>query len=179
MNPARLLAVLALSLGLPAVAAGQASVNVQAAGGTHIHAGGSGASIAIGFQPHERWEFVIGAERLHVPTDVERHGTGFSATRGGTTEFISGEIRVVPLTINRLSPYVLFSAGRGRSRPNVNEIFSTPVENDAWLWFGGGGVRVALASRLSAFADVRWGIQGELDSVFALVPVRAGVVWRF
>jgi hypothetical protein len=83
------------------------------------------------------------------------------------------------LTSNRISPYVLISAGRGVSRPNVNEFFSDPVTNNAGLLFGGGGVRVAVVSRLSAFADIRLGYQGERDSIYALMPVRGGVAWRF
>jgi hypothetical protein len=61
----------------------------------------------------------------------------------------------------------------------VNDRFPTPVSNDAWLVFAGAGARVALTGRLSGFADVRAGVQGELDSAFLLVPLRIGLVWRF
>ena len=43
----------------------------------------------------------------------------------------------------------------------------------------GGGVRVAATERLSVFADMRVGIQGELDTIRLLLPVRGGVAWRF
>jgi hypothetical protein len=63
-------------------------------------------------------------------------------------------------------------AGRGISRPNVNEIFTDPVDNDAFLWFGGGGVRVAVAGGLSAFADVRIGFQTERECAGVLTKDR-------
>lgn len=103
----------------------------------------------------------------------------FSATRGGTTTFISGEVRFLFFTFNRGSPYALASAGYGKSRPNVNDIFPDRVTNDATLVFFGGGVRIAVTERLSAFADIRFGIQGERDSIIGLTPVRGGVAWRF
>jgi hypothetical protein len=179
VNARLLFAVSALSLVLPALAAGQGAVSVRAAVGTHVADGGNSQSIAIGFLPNERWEILISAERFHVPTEVRRFSGGFSARRGGTTKFISGEVRFAFLTSNRISPYVLISVGRGVSRPNVNDIFTEPVTNNAGLLFGGGGVRVALASRLSAFADVRLGYQGERDGIYSLMPVRGGVAWRF
>jgi hypothetical protein len=179
MNGGLLFAVSALSFVMPAAAAGQGPVRVQAAVGTHISDGGNSQSIAIGFLPDERWEILISAERFHVPTEVRHFNRSFSARRGGTTRFISGEVRFVPVTFNRISPYLLISAGRGISRPNVNNIFPDPVTNDALLLFGGGGFRLAVASRLSAFADIRFGFQGERDSIYSLMPVRGGVAWRF
>jgi hypothetical protein len=179
MNVGRLFAISALSLVIPVVAAGQGRVTVQAAVGTHVSDAGHSQSIAIGFLPDERWEILIRGERFHVPTKVKRTSTSFSARRGGTSTFVSGEVRFMFLTSNRISPYALISFGRGVSRPNVNEFFPDPVTNDAFLLFCGGGVRVAVASRLSAFADVRLGYQGERDSIYGLMPIRGGVAWRF
>jgi hypothetical protein len=166
----------------PAFAAGQEAndrVTVQGAVGGLMLDWGTSQSIAVGFIPNERWELLIGAERLHVPTEVSHFSSGFSVSRGGTTEFVSGEVRFVPATFNRISPYVLLSVGRGISRPNVNEYFSDPVKNDAVLWFGGGGARVAVASHLSVFADVRFGFQTEREGFYPFLPVRGGVAWRF
>ena len=166
----------------PAVATGQearARVSVKGAAGGLMLDGGNSQSIAIGFLPSQRWEISISAERLHVPTDVRHFSNGFSVRRGGTARFISGEVCFVPIKFNRISPYVLVSAGRGISRPNVNEHFTEPVENDALLWFGGGGVRVALASHLSVFADMRVGFQTEREGVYGFLPIRGGVAWRF
>jgi len=77
---------------------------------------------------------------------------------------------------------VLAGAGRGRSRPNVNEHFPDSVSNDAVLFFGGGGVRVPLPGRFSLLADARFVLQAEDNedaSVYLFLPVRAGVAWRF
>ena len=38
---------------------------------------------------------------------------------------------------------------------------------------------MAVTERLSAFADMRAGIEGERDTIFLLLPVRGGVAWRF
>ena len=92
---------------------------------------------------------------------------------------MSGEVRFVPVTFGRTSPYVLASLGYGTSRPTVNETFPDRVENDAWLLLFGAGARIGLTRRLSAFADVRVGIQGELDVISLLVPIRAGLAVRF
>jgi hypothetical protein len=180
MNARALFTVAVLSFLTPAVARGEeAAVSVQGAAGSLFFDRGNSQSVAVGFLPDEHWEILVSGERLHVPTEVTRSSAGFSASRGGTTKFISGEVRFVPATFNRISPYLLVSAGRGISRPNVNEFFRDRVENDALLWFGGGGVRVAVASRLSAFVDMRIGFQTERDTIYGFLPVRAGVAWRF
>lgn len=178
MDARALFAVSVLSLAAPALAAGQgtgARVSVQGAAGTHLNAGGHSLSVSLGFSPHERLDLLISGERIHVPAEMTR----FGATRGGTSTFISGEVRFAPVTFDRVSPYVLASMGRGQSRPTVNDLFPNRVTNDAWLLFVGGGVRVPLTAHLGAFADMRSGIQGELDTIFLLLPVRAGIAWRF
>ncbi|MGD9903946.1 MAG: outer membrane protein [Dehalococcoidia bacterium] len=142
--------------------------------GTHLNAGGDAESVAAGLAIG-RVDLLVGAERLHIPTDE----SSFGATRGGTSRFVSGELRGAPFTFGRTSPYVVVGAGRGTSRPTVNERFPVAVANDAWLFFAGAGARVALTRRLSAFADLRASIQGELDTVFLLVPLRGGLAWRF
>ena len=137
MNARVLFAVGVLSFAAPTVAAGQGAgtrVSVQGNVGTHINAGGDNQSVSVGFSPHERLDILLSAERLHLPTEVTR----FGATRGGTSTFVSGEVRFVPVTFNRISPDVLASAGRGISRPNVNDIFPDRVTNDVWLLFVGG-----------------------------------------
>jgi hypothetical protein len=183
MNARVLFAVSVLSLVAPSVAASQGTgtrVSVQGAVGTDISAGGDSQSVSIGFSPNERLDILISAERFHWPTEVTRSDTtNVSATRGGTTRFISGEARFVLFTFTRISPYVLASAGRGISRPNVNDLFPDRVTNDATLLFFGGGARIAVTARLSAVADLRFGIQGERDSIIGLAPLRGGVAWRF
>jgi hypothetical protein len=176
-------ALVALSVIAPAVAHAQdTGVTVQGAFGTLLNGGGTDASLGVGFWPRDRIGLIIGVDRIHLPTTVERYEHGFGATRGGTSTFVSGELRVVPLRIHRVSPYVLAGAGFGSSRANVNERFPGPVDSyrSAEL-FAGGGIHVPVSPHLSLFADVRATLQLE-DSesgVYLFVPVRGGVTWRF
>lgn len=163
---------------LPATASGQGTglgVTVQAAAGTHLNAGGDTQSIAVGLSPSSRVDLLISGERIHLPFERSQ----FGVTRGGAARFVSGEVRVFPVTFGRTSPYALASLGWGRSRPTVNDVFPNRVTNKAWLLLFGAGARVTLTRRLSAFADVRAGVQGELDVIALLVPIRAGVAFRF
>lgn len=174
----RLFVVAAVASALmPATAWGQGTglgATVQASAGTHLNAGGDTQSIAAGLS--SRWvDLLVSGERIHLPTERG----AFGATRGGTARFVSGEVRVFPVRFGRTSPYALASLGWGTSRPTVNDVFPDRVSNKAWLLLFGGGARVALTTRLSAFADVRVGIQGELDVIALLVPIRAGVAFRF
>jgi hypothetical protein len=175
MNARVLFASAVLSLLAPALSAAQGAVSVHGSAGTLVNESGNNQSVSVGFSPHERWDLLINAERIHLPTEV----TGSSATRGGTSTFVSGEVRFLPLTRSRFSPYVLASVGGGKSRPNVNDLFPGEVTNDVWLMFFGGGANIPVTTRFSLFADVRAGIQGERDTIFLLVPVRGGITWRF
>jgi hypothetical protein len=78
-----------------------------------------------------------------------------------------------------VSPYALAGVGRGISRPNVNDLFPDRVTNDVTLLFAGGGVRVPVTEQLSAFADMRFVIQGERGETGVFLPVRGGLTWRF
>jgi hypothetical protein len=175
----QLLVVAAAAAALvPVPAAGQTSgvrVTVQAAAGTHLNAGGDTQSLAVGLSPSQRVDLLVSVERSHLPTER----SAFGATRGGTATIVSGEIRYFPVTFGRTSPYALVSVGRGKSRPTVNDLFPDPVTNDAWGVLFGAGARVAFNRRLSAFADVRIGVQGELDVVGLRVPIRAGLAFGF
>ena len=130
-------------------------------------------------RPAGEIDFLVSVERSHLPTEVTGSNNSVGVTRGGTVKFVSGEIRVAFFEPDRTSPYMLAGAGRGVSRPNVNEIFPNPVRNDATLFFTGGGVRIPVSDHLSVFADVRFVIQIELDSAILLTPVRGGLAWRF
>jgi hypothetical protein len=184
MNARLLFAVTVLSFVAPAVAAAQGAgtgLSVQGAVGTLIKGGGNGQSLSLVFSPGERIEFLVSAERMHLPTEVNRYENGFGVSRGGTTAFISGEVRFLPFTFNRVSPYVLGGAGRGTARPNVNDFFPDRVTHDATVLFAGGGVRVPVTGHLSAFADMRCVLQLDTSEtgVFGFLPVRGGLAWRF
>jgi len=179
-----LVAVSVLSFVAPTAAAGQESgrFSVQGAFGSHLNAGGNTESVSLGFWPGARIGILVSGERTHVPTVVTRSDHGFGATRGGTAMFISGELRVSFFASRRVSPYGFGGAGRGTSRPNVNDIFPGPVPTGgAAALFGGGGVRVAIAGHLSTFVDMRFLLQVENTEgdVLLLLPVRVGLAWRF
>ena len=177
---ARLLLVSVALLFAPAAAAAQDTpVSIHGAAGTNLTGGGHSVSASLGLAAGQHVEFLISAERNHLPTDVDRFVDGFSATRGGTTTFVSGEVHFVPLTFRRISPYGLVGIGRGTSRPNVNELFPDVVENDATMFFAGGGVRFPVTNRFSAFVDVRFVMQEEAGELGAFNPIRGGVTWRF
>jgi hypothetical protein len=180
--------VLAAVVVLGMAAAGSAAadeaaspISVHGGAGVQASAGGSSQALSVGFSPSARLEFLVSAERIHLPTDVTRYEHGYAATRGGTTTFISGEVRFTPLTVDRVSPYVLAGAGRGTSRPNVNDLFPDSSRSDAGLLFAGGGLYVPLAGHLSAFADLRFVLQVDRSEsgVFLFLPVRGGLAWRF
>jgi hypothetical protein len=100
--------------------------------------------------------------------------------RGGTFLLGSAELRFAPRGRGRVGPFAVAGFAAGVSRPNVNEVFPTPVTNGARAVFGGGGLLVPLAQRLNAFADVRMLIGAEgSEGIVAVAPVRAGVAWRF
>jgi hypothetical protein len=177
-----LFAFAVLSFVAPAVTLGQEAgtrVGVQGAFCSHINGGGNSQSLSVGFSFGERIGLLVSAERSHLPTEVTRYEHGYGATRGGTTRFISGEMRFSPFRFGRVVPYALAGAGRGISRPNVNDLFPDPVTNDARLLFAGGGVRVPLTEHLSGFADMRFVIQGERGEAGVFLPIRGGLAWRF
>ncbi|MGH7556130.1 MAG: hypothetical protein ACREMQ_24265, partial [Longimicrobiales bacterium] len=108
-----------------------------------------------------------------------RYPSGFAATRGGTLRVVSGEVRFDLLSGRRFSPYVLVGAGRGVSRPNVNDVFTDRVRNDLTVVFAGTGVRVPLGRNVSVFGDIRFGLAAERDVVMPILPVRGGVALHF
>ena len=182
MKARSLIASLVLSLVVPVGAAAQdrdSRVSLHGSAGALINETGTNQAISVGFWPNARVGILISAERLHVPTETTTYENGFSRRRGGTTTFLGGEIRWLPLSAHRVSPYVLAGIGRGVSRPNVNEFFPDEVSNDAMLMFGGGGIHIPVNSHLNVFADARFMLQVEEDAPYLFVPVRGGISWRF
>jgi hypothetical protein len=154
---------------------GGPGITIEGAVGTPLSTGGHDASIALGLQLGERLTLLGGAERLYWPT--QRNGAGY--TRGGTVSFANAALRVTLAPPLRAAPYAIVGLGRGVSRPNVNDIFPTPVRNDATVLFFGGGVRIAAAEHLSVIADVRAGLLAESDSLAIVLPARVGLSWQF
>jgi hypothetical protein len=187
--------VLALFVLVPNVATGQASVpaaqsdaaregrerlSLQAAAGSHLIGGGHVVSAAFGYSPASRLELLLNVERNHLPFQLKHFADGYSTTRGGTMTFVSGELRLALLPVDRVSPFVMAGVGGGVSRPNVNAQFPDPVRNGLRVLYVGGGVRVPLRRGLSLCGDARatLALEGN-DGILAVWPVRAGVAWRF
>lgn len=169
----------------PAIAAGQTASppsrwSVNASGGTTLNGGGYDVAGAVGFAPASRVELLVNVERIHLPFEREEFTDGYGLTRGGTLTFVSGEVRLALFPPDRVSPFLMAGAGGGISRPNVNADFPTVVRNNLRLAYVGGGVRVPLARGLGLIADVRGMLAIEdNDGVLGLLPVRAGISWRF
>jgi len=142
----------------------------------------TGLSLAggIGVSPTSRLTLFASIERTHLSSQIRRETGSTSYFRGGTYLLGSAELRFAPRGGSRVGPFAVAGFAAGVSRPNVNEVFPTPVTNGARAIFGGGGLLVPLRQRLTAFADVRMLIGAEgSEGIVAVAPVRAGVAWRF
>lgn len=177
--------VLLLSAGVAPSAAQTPSVSVHAGGGPTVVDTGYNVSAGLAFSPWSRVTLMVDAERTHLNTRTsESQDPGghrvTSSFRGGTMNAVTGTVRVSLFPEGRLTPYVLAGMGRGVSKPNVNEQFPTPVTNDAVFAIAGAGLSIPLRDQLSLFADARmlFGAEG-VEGILAIVPVRAGVSWRF
>jgi hypothetical protein len=155
-------------------------MSVQLAGGSTLTGGGSVLSAAFGYLPASRLELLVNIERNHLPFRSKRTPDGYSATRGGTMTFVSGELRLALLPAERVSAFAMAGVGGGVSRPTVNTEFPDRVRNDLRALYFGGGVRVPLRRGFSLLGDARamLALEGN-DGVLAVWPVRAGVAWRF
>ena len=161
------------------------SFSVQAGGGLTLVDEGHNLSAGVVFTPLSRLSLVANIERTHLDTQIIVSDTPFgeqvtSRFRGGTMTAVSAAVRVSLFPEGRLTPYVLAGAGRGASRPNVNEHFPEPVENGVGFVMAGGGLTVPLGAHASLFSDVRmmFGAEGD-EGILAVIPLRAGLSWRF
>jgi hypothetical protein len=161
---------------------GPLSVHV-AAGATLAHADESAGdlqSVSIGYSPTPKLTVLVGGWRMHRPTNVRHYPDGVTAaTRGGTTQFVSGEVRFMLRSGERVAPYAFTGGGFGVSRSDVDDIFPNRVRNAAYVAFGGGGLSVPLGPRLRASADFGFFSLGEQDFMRLILPIRAGLEWRF
>lgn len=137
-------------------------------------------SVSIGYSPTPKLTVLVGGWRMHRPTTERHYSDGVTAfTRGGTTQFVSGEVRFMFRSVDRVAPYAFTGGGFGVSRSNVNDIFPYRVRNVAYVAFGGGGLSVPLGSHLSASGDLGFFSLGEQDYMRLILPVRVGLTWRF
>ncbi len=156
-------------------------LSLEAAAGPQVSYVGSTFSAAFGFAPVRRLTLLASVERSHIRDEINQYADGYSFERGGTEVFVSGELRYTFLADRRVSPYVVGGAGRGISRPSVNQFFPRPNERHIQVLFYGAGVRMPLGQRFDLFADARFLLAVEASSDFLGVrfPVRGGIAWRF
>jgi hypothetical protein len=142
---------------------------------------GSTVSAALGFAPSRNFTVLVSVERSHVRDEIEQFDDGYAFERGGTETFVSAELRYAFLVDRRVSPYVAGGAGRGRSRPSVNEYFPEPNDRNIQVIYYGGGVRIPVAPRIDVFTDVRFimAVEARSDYFGVRFPVRGGIAWRF
>jgi hypothetical protein len=164
----------------PVVARGQ-SVSLHAAAGPTLLDPGYSLVAGLGVSPTPRLTFMVNVERSHLVSRRQDYPGSVSYFRGGTVTLASAELQVSLFGRDRISPYALAGFAAGRSRPNLNEIFPTPVVKDVRAPFAGGGVHVPFGQRLTFFADLRLAliVGTESDDLYALTPLRAGLSWRF
>ena len=167
---------------LPAAASGQAaspSVSIQAGAGPTLVDAGHHLSAAVGFSPLSRMTLFLEVQRTQLSSRVTRTPHSVSRFRGGTLTAVSGELRLGLFPTDRVTPFGSIGIGAGVSHPTVNETFPDRVRNDARFASVGGGIHVPVGDRLSLFGDVRWMLGGEAGELLAMMPVRAGLAWRF
>jgi hypothetical protein len=153
------------------------------AGPTIPHAdegGGSLQAVALGMSPTPKLTVLVGGLRIHRPMFVRAYPDGgSSATRGGTAQFVTGEVRFAFRPDGRVSPYAMTGGGFGLNRPNVSQRFPDRVTNPAYVLFSGGGLVVPLGPHLRVSGDVGFLLLGESDLMRLILPVRAGLAWQF
>ena len=164
---------------VPGVSDAQPFFTAQVSAGGLLNTGGNVQSVSVGYSPAPRVILLAGAERSHVPSEVNYYENGYSASRGGTLRFLTAELRIPILPARRVSPYVLAGAGKGVSRPNVSALFPDVVKNDATTAFVGAGLSVAVGRHLALLGDARFSAYGENGEAGLLLPIRGGVSWRF
>ena len=150
--------------------------------GSHVSDGGDAQLVSFGYHPHRDMTVVVNLERDYLPTRVTHYPDGYAATRGGMLAFASGEFRYTVPIGARVSPYGFAGTGLGVQRPNVNEFFPHPPNNSAvHVFYVGGGAKVRLHPRLEFLVDGRFMVYAtrQADGFGALLPVRAGLAWRF
>ena len=178
MRTPRILILLTM-LSAPAVATGQ-SFEVYGSAGPTVTDTGNSVAVGAGVSPTSRITLGFAFERTHLSSRTSTFQGGSSAFRGGTLLLGTAELRFAPAGRDRIGPYGLVGIAAGVSRPNVNDQFTNRISNGVRAVFFGGGVQVPFNERLAAFVEARpmLGTEGS-DGILAIVPIRAGMSWRF
>ncbi len=93
--------------GRPSTRADQARprlFTVQAAAGATLQGAGTVQSASFGFSPSPRLTLLVGAERIHLPTEVQYSEHSRGATRGGTMQLVTVEAGFALRSDDRVSP---------------------------------------------------------------------------
>lgn len=156
-------------------------VSLQASAGPTLADEGSSVAGGVGYSPVPRITLSVNVERSHLVSRRDEFSGGSAYFRGGTFTLGSAGLRASLFAPDRISPYALVGFAAGRSRPNVNDVFPTPVVNSVRAPFAGGGVQVPLGPHAALFADLRLAliVGTDSDELYALTPLRAGLSWRF
>jgi len=156
------------------------SFDLHGSAGPTVTDAGHSLAGGVGLLLTSRVTLSINVERTHLSSQVRREAGSVSHFRGGTYLLGTAELAFAPLGRGRLGPFAVAGFAAGVSRPNVTDVFPTPVSNGARALFGGGGLLVPLGARFTAFADARMLIGAEgSEGIVAVAPIRAGVAWRF
>lgn len=173
-------AVLAWWIATTAAVADAQTLDVRASIGPTLVDAGSSIAAEASLSPAPVLAIVGGLERtrLNSRTSIDARG-GVTAFRGGATTMGTIALRLQWPRPARVQPYLLAGYAGGRTRPTVNATFPTPVTNDVRAVFAGGGIAVALGARLHATVDARMIVGDEGNELLVLIPLRAGLAWRF
>ena len=154
---------------------------VHGAAGPIVNDRGFSLAAGIGVTAGSRVTILGSFDRTHLPSTTTPLRNGVAYTRGGTLTLGTGEAQISLFDRSRVSPYGVVGFGGGISRPNVNDIFPNPVTNTVVAPFAGGGIRIPLRDNLTLFGDIRWMLAAgtEADDLIGIVPLRAGLAFRF
>jgi hypothetical protein len=141
---------------------------------------GHSFAAGIGFRPTSRLTLLAEFERTHrasqLQTDARGNVFGF---RGGTLSLGTAALRASLFRPDRVGPYGLIGLSAGVSQLRVTEQFPEQVSHSVRALTFGGGLHVPIGERLSLFAEGRMIIGEEAEDLLAVLPIRAGLAWRF
>lgn len=141
---------------------------------------GPHVGFGVGVSPWRRVSLVFEVERTHRADQLQRDARGgVFGFRGGTTILAVPQARIALFDPDRVRPYGVIGFAAGVSRLNVTAEHPNRVTNDVRALAFGGGLDVPLRRQISLFADGRVFIGSEANEIFASMPIRAGLAWRF
>lgn len=173
-------AVLAWWIAATAGVAGAQTLDLRATIGPTLVDAGLSVAAEAGLAPAAAIAIVGGVERSRLDSRTRRDGRyGVTTFRGGALTVGTLGLRLQWPRQTRLAPYLVAGYAGGRSRPTVNAAFPNRITNDVRAVFGGAGLAWAVGPRLRVVVDARMLVGDEAHELLALIPLRAGMAWRF